>query len=51
MYSEDEEDPYFVVTHKEEVLLRRLRKLPEADRKEIERKFIEIALRYAKWGE
>lgn len=51
MCSENEEDAHFLITYREKEILRRLRKLSEEDRKEVERKFIEIALRYAKWGE
>ena len=49
MCSENEEDAHFLITYKE--MLRRLRRLSDEDRKEVERKFVEIALKYAKWGE
>ena len=48
MCGENEEDPCFVVTHKEELLLKQLRRLSAEDRKEVEQKFVEIALKYAK---
>lgn len=50
MYNGDEEDPYFIVTHKEEEMLRRFRELDDENRKEIERKILGIAVRYAEWG-
>lgn len=50
MYNGNEEDPYFIVTHKEEEMLTQLRELSDEDRKEVERKFLEIAIRYAEWG-
>lgn len=50
MFNGDEEDPYFIVTHKEEEMLRRFRELDDENRKEIERKILGIAVRYAEWG-
>lgn len=50
MFNGDEEDPYFIVTHKEEEMLRRFRELDDESRKEIERKIFGIAVRYAEWG-
>ena len=50
MYNGDEEDSYFIVTHKEEEMLRRFRELDDENRKEIERKILGIAVRYAEWG-
>lgn len=41
---------YFLITFKEEKMLRQLRELSEDDRKEIERRFLEIALKHAEWG-
>lgn len=41
---------YFLITFKEEKMLRQLRELSEDDRKEIERRFLEIAVKYAEWG-
>lgn len=41
---------YFLITFKEEEMLRRLRELSEKDRREIERRFLEIALKHAEWG-
>ena len=51
MFNGDEEDPYFLVTHKEEKMLQQLRELPDEDRKEVEKKLIEAALKHAEWGE
>ena len=51
MYNGDEEDPYFIVTHKEQEMLKQLRELSDEDRKEVMRRFLEIALKYAEWGE
>ena len=51
MYNGDEEDPYFIVTHKEQEMLMQLRELSDEDRKEVERKFLEIAVKYAERGE
>ena len=51
MYNGDEEDPYFIVTHKEEEMLRRFRELDDEDQREIEHKILEIAMKYAEWGE
>lgn len=39
-----------LITFKEEEMLRQLRELSEDDRKEIERRFLEIALKHAEWG-
>lgn len=50
MFNGDEEDPYFIVTHKEQEMLKQLRELSEEDRKEVIRRFLEIALKYAEWG-
>ena len=44
------ESTYFLITVKEEEMLRQLRELSEDDRKEIERRFLEIAVKYANWG-
>lgn len=41
---------YSLITFKEEEMLRQLRELSEDDRKEIERRFLEIAVKYANWG-
>lgn len=41
---------YFLITFKEEEMLRQLRELSEKDRREIERRFLEIALKHAEWG-
>lgn len=41
---------YFLITFKEEEMLRQLRELSEKDRREIERRFLEIALEHAEWG-
>lgn len=38
------------MTFKEEEMLRQLRALSEEERKEIERKFLEIAVKYADWS-
>ena len=51
MFNGDETDPYFIVTHKEEEMLKQLRELSEEERKGVTRRFLEIALKYAKWGE
>ena len=50
MYNGNEPVPHFLVTHKEEEMLTQLRELSEEDRKEVERKFLEIAVKYAEWG-
>ena len=50
MYNGDEEDSYFIVTHKEQEMLNQLRELSDEDRAEVTR-FLEIALKYAEWGE
>ena len=47
MFNGDEEDPYFIVTHKEQKMLKQLRELSDEDREEVERKFLEIAVKYA----
>ena len=49
MYS-NQGNNYFLITFKEEEMLRRLRELSEKDRREIERRFLEIALKHAEWG-
>ena len=49
-FNGDEEDPYFIVTHKEEEMLKQLRELSDEDLKEVMRRFLEIALKYAEWG-
>lgn len=41
---------YFLITFKEEEMLKQLRELSEDDRKEIQKKFLEIAVKYAVWG-
>ena len=51
LFDGNEEDPYFLITHKEEEMLRQLRGLSVEDRKEVEKSFLEIALKYAVWGE
>ena len=51
MFTGDEEDPYFIVTHKEQEMLMLLRELSDEDRKEVTRRFLEIAVKYAEWGE
>lgn len=51
MFNETEEDPYFITTHKEQEMLIQLRELSAEERREIQRKFLEIALKYAEWGE
>lgn len=51
MYNGDEEDSYFIVTHKEQEMLNQLRELSDEDRAEVTRRFLEIALKYAEWGE
>lgn len=51
MYNGDEDDPYFLVTHKEEEMLRQLRELSDEDREEVEKKLLEAALKHAEWGE
>jgi len=50
MFDGDEDDPYFLVTHKEEEMLRQLRELSDEERKEVEKKLLEATLKYAKWG-
>lgn len=50
MFNGDEEDPYFIVTHKEQEMLMQLRELSDEDRAEVTRRFLEIALKYAEWG-
>lgn len=44
------ESTCFLITLKEEKMLRQIRELSEADRKEIERRFLEIAVKYAEWS-
>lgn len=51
MFNGNEEDPYFITTHKEQEMLKQLRELSDEDRQEIQRKFLKIALKYAEWGE
>lgn len=51
MYNGDEEDSYFIVTHKEQEMLNQLRELSDEDRAGVTRRFLEIALKYAEWGE
>lgn len=46
----NKENTYFLISLKEEEMLRRLRVLSEKDRREIERRFLEIALKHAEWG-
>ena len=48
MFNGDEEDPYFIATHKEQEMLKQLRELSEEDRKEVTKRFLEIALKYTK---
>lgn len=50
MFNGDEEDTYFLVTHKEEEMLQQLRDLSDEDRREVEKKLLEATLKYAKWG-
>lgn len=50
MFNGDETDPYFIVTHKEEEMLKQLRELSEEERKEVTRRILEIALKYTEWG-
>ena len=50
MYNGNEPVPHFLVTHKEEEMLKQFRELSEEDHKEVERKFLEIAVKYAAWG-
>ena len=47
---DNRERTYFLITVKEEEMLRQLRELSETDRKEIERRFLEIAVKYAEWS-
>lgn len=49
MYNGDEEDPYFILTHKEEEMLQQLRELSDEERKDVEKKLLETALKYADW--
>lgn len=46
MYNDNGGNPHFIATHNEEMLMRRFRELSEADRKEIEMRVIELAVRY-----
>lgn len=48
MFNGDETDPYFIVTHKEEEMLKQLRELSDEERKEVTKRFLEIALKYTK---
>ncbi len=41
---------YFLITFKEEEMLRQLRALSKEEQKEIEKRFLEIAAKYAVWG-
>lgn len=50
MYNGNDIVPHFLVTHKEEEMLTQLRELSDEDREEVERKFLEIATKYAEWG-
>lgn len=47
MFNGDETDPYFIVTHKEEEMLRKLRELSDGERKEVTKRFLEIVSKYA----
>lgn len=49
MFNGDETDPCFIVTHKEQKMLTQFRELSDEDREEVERKFLEIALKYTEW--
>ena len=49
MYS-NQGNNYFLITFKEEEMLRQLRELSDEDRKEIQKRFLEIAVKYAEWG-
>ena len=51
MYNGNDIVPHFLVTHKEEEMLTQLRELSDEDRAEVTRRFLEIALKYAEWGE
>lgn len=50
MYNGNDIVSHFLVTHKEEEMLTQLRELSDEDRKEVTRRFLEIALKYAEWG-
>ena len=50
MFNGDEEDPYFILTRKEEEMLQQLRELSDEERKEVEKKLLEAALKHAEWG-
>ena len=41
---------YFLITFKEEEMLRQLRALSKEEQKEKEKRFLEIAAKYAVWG-
>ncbi len=51
MFNGDEEDTYFLLTHKEEEMLQQLRELSDEEHKEVEKKLLETALKHAEWGE
>lgn len=51
MYNGNDIAPHFLVTHKEEEMLTQLRELSDEDRAEVTRRFLEIAFKYAEWGE
>lgn len=50
MFNRDEADPCFIVTHKEQKMLKQLRELSDEGRKEVTQRFLEIALKYTEWG-
>ena len=50
MYNGDEEDSYFIVTHKEQEMLKQLRELSDEDRKQVTKRFLEITLKYTERG-
>lgn len=50
MFNGDETDPCFIVTHKEQKMLKQLRELSNEDRKEVTQRFLEIALKYTERG-
>lgn len=47
MYNGNEIVPHFLVTHQEKEMLTQFRELSDEDREEVERKFLEIAVKYA----
>ena len=49
MYS-NQGNNYFLITFKEEEMLKQLRAISADERKEIQRRFLEIAAKYANWG-